>query len=93
MRGWVLGEDGALGQVQQVHIACLVARQQVVMGLMGPAEAADALHLDEPLADVLLDRALVVAVLLLLLDLVHTQVQIVDDRLLQHIVDHRVRER
>lgn len=87
---FLLGEDDLFGQVQQEHVAALVAGQQVVVMLGEGTEAGHVLHVNRVLGEVLLHRALVVPVLLLLFDLVHAQVQPIKNGLLEHLANESV---
>lgn len=87
---FLLREDYLFGQVQQEHIATLITSQQVIMMLGERTEAGHILHIDRILREVLLNGPFVVPILLLLLDLVHAQVQPIKYGLLEHLTNQPV---
>lgn len=86
----LLGKDDLFGKIEQIYIAALVSRQEVIMMLGVGTEASDVLDIDGVLGKIFLHSALIVFVLFLLLYLIHAQVEVVEDGLREHLVDESV---
>jgi hypothetical protein len=84
-------EEGFFGGVDEEEVAFAVAGEEVVLILGLGAETGDfVVDLDEGLGDVLLDAAFVSRVFFLLLNVVHGELELMEDSFVENIVDEAI---